>query len=262
MYPEFKVENGYSSPIQAPLVNGSCLPPFECMDNKNLCAYFTVDPEVIKKYLVPTPFEYYSNVIYAYVSDWNNATCGDGTYHGFYDSGIGIPVIYRGRKGIHILYEFEDRDYAICSGRELWGYPKKYADIQLEEKDNIIKASVHKNGKDIIRLELDTSKTLVTPMARPVLFPHFQIKVILKPDGPGVEFRQILSRDPSADYVTKSYTEHPAKVFMDGVPYSRLDEFRPIEILGASWTVGDAYVTNETGWTHIEEAVYFNKGNI
>lgn len=253
MKEEYFVENGYSVPIQAPLVNESCLPPFHCKDNKGVTAYFTVKPETIKKYLEPTPFEYYSNVVYVYVSDWNNATCGDGYNHGFFDSGLGIPVLYKGRKGIHILYEFEDHDYAITAGRELWGYPKKYADISMKEENGLLVANVHKNGKNIIHLEMDLTKELEKPMERPVLYPHFQIKVILKPDRPGIEFKQILSRDPSPDYITKTYTEHPVKVSMDGVPYNRLDEWQPIEILGASLTTGDAYVTAETGWTKVEE---------
>ncbi|MED1795424.1 acetoacetate decarboxylase family protein [Brevibacillus nitrificans] len=249
----YVVENGYTVPIQAPLVNESCLPPFECLDNNGICAYFTVNPDVIKKYLEPTPFEYYSNVCYAYVSDWNNATVTDGTNYGFFDSGIGIPVLYRGRKGIHILFEYEDQDYAIAAGRELWGYPKKYGEVSLEEKDGIIRGTVRKNGKDIIQLEVDTTQQLTTPISRPALFPHFQIKVMPKPDGPGIEYKKILSRDPSADFKTKSYTEHPVKVKFEGIPHNRLDEFTPIEVFGASLTVGDAYVTNETGWTKVEE---------
>jgi acetoacetate decarboxylase len=84
--------------------------------------------------LVPTPFKYVSDIVYAYVADYTNSDCNDGCNYGFYDTGLVIPVEYKGRVGVHVLYEYEDQDYAIAAGREMWGYPKKYAKCNLKKK--------------------------------------------------------------------------------------------------------------------------------
>ncbi|PWW31325.1 acetoacetate decarboxylase [Cytobacillus oceanisediminis] len=251
----YEVQNFWTVPIQAPLVDASCFPPFSCENCKTLTAYFRANPEIIKKYLVPPPFEYVSDIVYAYVSDFTNADPNDGYNQGFYDSGLVIPVKYKGREGVHVLYEYENHDYAIAAGRELWGYPKKYAEASTKEEDGKVIGIVHKNGKDIIRLEMDASKELTRPIAKPALFPHFQIKVDPKPDGPGIDSKKILSRDSSMDFVTKSYVEREIKVELQGIPLNRLDEFQPLEILGGTYTVGDFHCTMENGWAKVEEVL-------
>lgn len=251
----YEVQNFWSVPIQAPLVDESCFPPFACLDSKALTAYFRVDTAVIRRYLEPTPFEYVSDIVYAYVSDYSNADPGDGFHHGFYDCGLVIPVSYKGREGVHVLFEYENHDYAIAAGRELWGYPKKYAEASLKEEDGKLIGIVHKNGKDIIRLEMDLAEPLSEPIRKPTLFPHFQIKVTPKPDGPGIDSKKILSRDVSMDFVTKSYVECAVKVELQGIPLNRLDEFKPLEVLGGCYTVGDYHATAENGWAKVEETI-------
>ncbi|MEH7225749.1 acetoacetate decarboxylase family protein [Bacillus sp. JJ1566] len=251
----YEVQNFWTVPIQAPLVNESCFPPFSCINSKALTAYFRVNPEVINKYLEPTPFEYVSDVVYAYVSDYTTADPNDGYNQGFYDTGLVIPVKYKGRVGVHVLFEYENHDYAIAAGREIWGYPKKYGEATLKEENGKLIGIVYKNGTDLIRLEMDLSAKLKKPIQKPTLFPHFQIKVDPKPDGPGIDSKKILSRDASADFVTKSYIERSIKVELKGIPYNRLDEFQPVEILGGSYTIGDYHASMENGWAKIEEFI-------
>ena len=58
------------------------------------------------------------------------------------------------------MFEYEDKDYSIAAGRELWGYPKKYAKINLVEHTDKYVATAVKNGTEIIRMELDKPKKL------------------------------------------------------------------------------------------------------
>lgn len=257
MKKHFNVLDGYSVPVQAPLVNQTCLPPFECLDSKNITVFFRANPDAIRAYLANTPFDYYSDVMYAYVADCNNATCGDGVESGFWDSGVVIPVMYKGRPGMHVLFEYEDKDWAIASGRELWGYPKKYADVSIQEMENKYIGNVRKHKTDLIHIELDLASPLDISLARPVMYPHFQIKVMPKPDGPGVEYRKILSRDPSPDFIRTRYAEGQANVQFKNLPYNELEDFTPVEILGGCLTIGNVFATERCGWPTVEEVLEY-----
>lgn len=135
------------------------------------------------------------------------------------------------------------------------GISKKIRQMQLKKEGDKLIGTVHKNGSDIIRLEMDLSEELDKPIQKPILFPHFQIKVVPKPDGPGIDSKKVLSRDASADFITKSCIERVIKVDLKGIPFNRLDEFQPLEILGGTYTIGDFHATMENGWAKVEETI-------
>lgn len=68
------------------------------------------------------------------------------------------PARFRDTVGGYFLFEYEDQDYSIAAGRELWGYPKKYADILMTEETGKVTAKAVKNKKETMRLELDLTE--------------------------------------------------------------------------------------------------------
>ena len=58
-------------------------------------------------------------------------------------------------KGIHCPWMVVDDDTALVYGRELLGYPKKFAEIIFEEENGHISASVARRGTMVLKVELD-----------------------------------------------------------------------------------------------------------
>ena len=62
----YEIQHGNNAPVHAPLIPSPFV-PYHCSDNRTATVYVEVEPEVIKKYLEPTPFEY--------VRQYNNDLC-------------------------------------------------------------------------------------------------------------------------------------------------------------------------------------------
>jgi acetoacetate decarboxylase len=233
------IKNGNNMPVQAPLIPDPFV-PYNCPDNVTLSVLCRADPDLLKRYLAPTPYTPLDDRFVVYASDFSNCDKAK-----FMDAGIIVPVIFEGRQGATYLFEYEDNDAAIAAGRDLWGYPKKYGDITLETDGDTATARVTRHGTDILTIRADFSEE--APLDMPKLAPHFNMHVQPGPDGK-VLSRRIIERDTSPDFQLKSSRTGRATVSLASIANDPLGEFAPIEILGAQLIRGDFFATEENGW--------------
>ncbi|MDP3342162.1 acetoacetate decarboxylase family protein [Frigidibacter sp.] len=235
----YDVQNGNNMPVQAPLIPDPFV-PYDCPDNATLSVFCRVDPALLKRYLAPTPFEPRGDIVVVYASDFTNCRKAQ-----FMDAGIIVPMTFQGQPGATYLFEYEDNDAAIAAGRDLWGYPKKYAEISLKTEGDTATASVVRRGTEILRIEADLSQPHEFQTVRTA--PHFHLHVQPGPDGK-VLSRRVIKRDTSPDFQLKSSRTGTARVVLASLPADPLAEFMPQHILGAVLTRGDFYATEENGW--------------
>lgn len=235
---EFKLHNGNNMPLQAPLIPDPFV-PYECPGNRSLNAVCRGEPAVLAAYLENTPFKPAGDRFLVYVSDFTNCEKAP-----FMDAGIVIPVEFEGRAGGYFLFEYEDNDAAIAAGRDLWGYPKKYGEIELVEDGSTVKASVVRKGVPLIAIECRLDGSTVPALKTT---PHLNIHIQPAPDG-GVLNKRVISRDTSPDFRLTSTKTGPASVTLGSLPTDPLAPLQPIEVLGASYVVGDFFATEKNGW--------------
>lgn len=234
-----KIQNGNNMPVQAPLIMDPFV-PYDCPDNITLSVLCRADRSLLERYLAPLPYAPKNDLFVVYASDFSNcAKCQ------FMDGGIIVPVDYEGRPGATYLFEYEDNDSAIAAGRDLWGYPKKYADITLETDGDSARVCITRKGTDILTIEADFS--VDTSFEMPKLAPHFNMHVQPGPDGK-VLSRRVIERDTSPDFQLKSSRMGHAKVALASIENDPLGEFAPLEVLGAQLVIGDFFATEENGW--------------
>ncbi|MYL53868.1 hypothetical protein GLW08_11025 [Pontibacillus yanchengensis] len=231
-------------PVHAPLYPSPFV-PYECMDQKSIFAYLRVDETVIKRYLEDTPFDYVDNILFVSITDFSN--CDKIPYM---DCALTIPVKYDDTYGGYFLYEYENHDAAIAAGRELWGYPKKYADITLDHNGANVTAKATRYGKEIIRLECNLEET-IEKIPDATLTPHLNIHAFPNPNKPGIHSTRITSRDTSPDFQTKEKYLTKVTVHLQGLETDPLGDLHPFEVLGGGFTIGDFYATEENGWGHV-----------
>ncbi|WP_301170122.1 acetoacetate decarboxylase family protein [Brevibacillus nitrificans] len=239
---EFQVMQGRQIPIQAPELPEPAI--YNCPDTKTLSVFCQAPPGVIAKYLEPTPFEFVSDDFLVFVSDMRNC---DFEVGGFFDMGLIIPVRYGDIFGGHVLFEYEDEDYGICAGRELWGYPKKYASATLEEKNGVILGSVWKKGVEIMRLEMDLRNEFQADLPPIKLRPHLQLHTVPQPDGLGIYSQRLMMRDTGPGCTIKQQTSGAGQVKLQSIRRNPLGEFTPTKIYGAIYEVSDFRSTLEHG---------------
>ena len=103
-------------------------PPFRFVDREYLIITYKTDPECLRR-AVPEPLQPDPShtVLYEFIRMPNSY--GFGSYT---ESGIVIPCVFEGEAVNFTSQMYLDCDAPIVAGREIWGFPKKYALPRLE----------------------------------------------------------------------------------------------------------------------------------
>ncbi len=178
---------------------------------------------------------------------------------------INAPVKWKDSIGSTTLIEYIDSDMGLIAGREIWGWPKKMADIVWTETDNGWTVECYKQrdqgGIPLMKVEyiIDGSNPSVE---WPAMMPTYLVKRIPNA-SPGVPPLTRLvcvgCNAPQEDFPLPAETaeakdtEGTATVqFFDG-PHDLLTFFGPAEVLGAKMRIIEGSMTGGLG---LGEVVY------
>lgn len=237
-------------PIHAPLFPDPFV-PYQCKDYVSIFAVVEANEKEIKRILSMTPFEYIDNKIVVSITDFSNTD-----KLAYMDCAMVVPVKYGDKNGGYYIYEYENNDAAIAAGRDLWGYPKKYAEITLSEKDGKIHGSAKKNGEVILEMKSTLSESK-PKVQEPTITPHFNIRTIAKPTG-SVLLQEIIERDTSPDFQLHEKIFSNVQVKMGTTATEPMDLLGPVKNLGGGVVKGDFYATEQNGWGNVLKTIKFN----
>lgn len=117
------VRNAFSMPLGSPAYPPG---PYRFTNREFLVITYRTDPDRLRA-LVPEPLEVPEPLVkFEFIRMPDSTGFGDYT-----ESGQVTPVTYQGRKGSYSLAMFLNDGPPIMGGRELWGFPKKFAEPQL-----------------------------------------------------------------------------------------------------------------------------------
>ena len=102
--------------------------PYRFIDREFLVITYATDPELIRAAL-PDPLEPIENPIVHY--EWIRMPDSSG-FGSYTESGLVIPARLHGEDVNFVCQMYLDDDPPIAAGREIWGFPKKYAHPKLE----------------------------------------------------------------------------------------------------------------------------------
>lgn len=241
---EFKIQRANNMPVQSPLVPEPMV-PYSCKNSRTVYAMCEVDEDTIRRHLAPTPFEYVNNLCMIYVNDFTESP-----ELPYMDSGIIFTVKYKDIYGGCYMYEWEDNDVAIATGR-YWGYPKKYARMSLEKNGNIIRGTTTRKEVRLIDIELDCSKPLENVPTLHTTYPHLNLLTIPRPDGPGIFSQRVTARDNSSTCKTLSNQYAEVNVTLNSSANDPIGDFKPLKVLGGGYSVTDFLATMENGWAKV-----------
>jgi len=219
------------SPLYKPL-------PRLYRDLRKLSIYGRGDPEGIRKAL-PPELEPASDLVEFFVMhcpvvhDEANPVMGPRAYS---EGGVVLSVRYKGMVGGHVAYEYVTTDDAMCGGREIIGYPKKFADVELVESGKTMTGTVRRLGRDLIVASFEETGA---PVEKPVLQPRLQVKRIPRADGMGYDVNQIVTLQVGNANILERRTGK-ATLSVGGHPHmDPLFELGVKEIVGAEFIVGE-----------------------
>jgi acetoacetate decarboxylase len=102
--------------------------PYRFIDREFMVITYETDPEIIRAQL-PEPLEPVEHPIVHY--EWIKMPDSSG-FGSYTESGLVIPCRFRGEEMNFVSQMYLDDDPPIAAGREIWGFPKKYAHPKLE----------------------------------------------------------------------------------------------------------------------------------
>jgi acetoacetate decarboxylase len=208
--------------------------PYHYKNYHKISVFCRGNRDTIKKFL-PGNFEFVSDVFEIFVLK-NEEIDGLDPYS---EGGIVIPCKYKDKIGAYMAYEYVDTDDALCAGREIWGYPKKLAEVTYEEKKGEIHGKVIRKGKKIIEISLKLDNTEVNP---PNLFPRLQVKRMPRADRYGTDIDQVILNE-FEDTIIYTRKQGSATVNWEHSSYDPIAELGPVEVLGGVFVIGDFTLT-------------------
>ena len=121
----------YSMPLTSPAFPRG---PYRFYDREYFIITYRTDPEAIEK-ILPEPLTFDEPLVkYEFIRMPNSTGFGDYT-----ESGQVIPVKFNGQPGSYTHAMFLNDGAPIYGGRELWGFPKKFAQPRLHvAKDALV----------------------------------------------------------------------------------------------------------------------------
>jgi len=124
-------ENAFAMPFTSPAYPKA---PFKFVDREFLIITYRTDLERLRA-VVPEPLEVTKPYVkYEFIRMPDSTGFGDYT-----ETGQVIPVTYEGRAGAYTHSMYLNDGPPILGGRELWGFPKKYAETSLTvQKEQLV----------------------------------------------------------------------------------------------------------------------------
>jgi acetoacetate decarboxylase len=188
---------------------------------RSLPAGFAADGRLIEIFIMHCPE----------VHDLANEEMGPRNYM---EGGVVVPVRYGDLRGGHVLYEYVTTDDAMAGGREVWGYPKKLAEVTFAESGSgEVAATVSRLGRTLIDARFRPAEVAVD---KPLLHPRIQVKRIPRADGKGFDVDQVI-RNELRDPKVHARVTGTATVSLGGSPI-----MDPVHELGVGRVVGADFV--------------------
>jgi len=229
-----EIKKEYCMPSTAPLYSP---PPVQFRDNRIISILFKTTSEVLQE-LVPKPLvPNQNNLMFIYIGELNieNPTVGKYSY---LEAGIGVPVAFSKTLGNYAVYLYLDKALAIVGGREIWGWPKKDAQISFIEQDGKISAKIERFGITLIAVTANLLKKSDSIPHQPDL-PWFNLKIIpsVKKNAPP-DVKQLTSTI-NVNSKTKELYSCKATLKLSSSPVDPLGNIKVLEIVDAQFKVTD-----------------------
>lgn len=114
-----RVQDAFAMPAHSPSYPPG---PYRFIDREYFIITYETDLAALRKQ-TPEPLQIPEAVVkFEFIRMPDSS--GFGSYT---EAGQAIPVMFEGREGLYVLSMFLDDDAPVVGGREIWGFPKKFA---------------------------------------------------------------------------------------------------------------------------------------
>ena len=211
------------------------MPPARFRNARTHRVYFRADVSAIERVL-PACFEPSED---GFCVAFGTSVAWTATYGRFEESALMVKCTYRGQVGYFVPVAFLNNGSAIAGGREIYGTPKAFADMEVGMDERVMYTQTRLAGVSVLSIR-STMQRAATVEEMPKLAPYWRLKVIPRADGKGADVMQLID----GTNVNSDVTVHVCRAG-DGVvqfnpsPIYDLSDFTPREYYGAYYVESD-----------------------
>jgi acetoacetate decarboxylase len=208
---------------------------------ETLSVFWETKQDVVER-LLPPPLEPTDTPIArAYVCEFPRTNFGIS----YQETALMLLCKYKGEMGVYILAMHVDNDMAMALGREMFGYPKKMAEIKFKKRRVGASGWGKRRGVKVVDMGSKVMKSVSEEEAIEMqlgvnegqnmvfLFKHFPAQ-----DAGGFDYQPRLVSSPVA-FKRESIAVGHGKIRFESSKYDPWNEVEVVKMLGASYTVAD-----------------------
>ena len=215
-------------------------------DAQMLAVYWETKPEIIAK-LLPPPLKPIAHPIaYAFVA-YYPSTNFDVTYR---ESALFISAEFNGEAGGYCLAMPVTSDMAMAGGREIFGFPKKMADVSYKKDGDAIEGWTERRGIRFMEIHAKLTGKFNDPAMQKILTANpmaedgsskrtsYNFKHFPAPEGGGFDYAPRLVKQETV-FRPKEMKFGEAEIIFKPSDYDPWAEVEVVKMLGAVYTRGD-----------------------
>ncbi|HOB86510.1 MAG TPA: acetoacetate decarboxylase family protein [Bacillota bacterium] len=197
---------------------------------------FTISEETVKELLPAELSPGALGMAIALVAEYPNTSIGS-----YKEAALFVECQYEDLVGMHTAYMYIDQMYgdhtlgadrALIAGREVLGFPKTLAEINLSVEGDRCLGTVRRRGMEIMRIEAEISD----PAEWPDLGTMINVRALPSPDTKGYSYRDICTTN--LEYKPIYSLAGSGKVFFPP-SHDRIRRVQPVDHIATYFTITD-----------------------
>ncbi len=216
-------------------------------DAEMLSVFWETKPEIIEKLLPPPLKPADDPIAMAFIADYP-ATNFDCIYK---ESALFIRAEYDGEEGAYCLSMPVTSDIAMAGGREVFGFPKKMADIEFKKEGNMFSGWTERRGVRFMEVRATLNGKFNDPRAQELIVnagagddeglikaTSYNFKHFPAPETGLMDYDPRLVKQVT-EFKPKVMEFGEAEIIFNHSDYDPWSEVEVVNMLGAMYTKGD-----------------------
>ena len=218
---------------------------YDFYDAEMLTVFWETKPEIVKRLLPPPLKPGKKPLALAFVANYPKTNFGVS----YLESALFLRAEFNGEEGNYCLAMPVTNDMALILGREMFGYPKKIANITFHRQEKDVRGLTERHGVRFFEVKAKMTGKLNTEDAPSILAQVFSIgpsavvitfnfKYFPAPEGNGFDFHPRLIRE-EVEFRPRVIEVGEAEILLQGSKYDPWGEVEIVRVLGALYTAGN-----------------------
>lgn len=222
--------------------------PATFYDAEILTVYWETQPEIIER-ILPAPLKPAGKpLVHAFVANYPRTSfCPS-----YREAALFVLADYQGELGTYCLAMPITDDMAMGLGREIYGFPKKMANITMKKDGDMVEGAVGRHGIDFFHIKatlngkfnVEDGEKLISENYGSGL-PIFNVKYSKAVDGNGFDLQPLLVKQGTTMDIHAHQTGEVEIVLKDS-PHDPWAELEVVRVVGAVYTVSDSVLLHGT----------------